>query len=144
MERKLDTNRKISDDPQASLQAINVSKGDTVLAHSVEWAGTSEDRRRGLLGRTELNPRHGIYIVPCQGVHTFRMKFPIDLVFIGSEGRVVAIQHSLKPNRISKIIFRAKGVLELAAGRLHETDLAIGDMIEFREVDSNDEQSTLH
>ncbi|MBU8932646.1 MAG: DUF192 domain-containing protein [candidate division Zixibacteria bacterium] len=109
------------------------------MASSVEWAGTSDERRRGLLGRSGMDFMHGIYIVPCQCVHTFRMKFPIDVAFVGSDGCLLAVQHNLKPNRISKLIFRAEGVLELASGRLHDTDTDIGDIIKFQEVDSTEE-----
>lgn len=122
---------------EPSLQAVNVSKGGTIVARRVEWAGTSAQRRRGLLGRSGLDPEEGIYIVPCEGIHTFRMKFPIDVAFLGKDGRVLAVHHSLKPNRISRIVLRAQGVLELSAGRLRATDTEVGDIVQFREVDTN-------
>ena len=122
---------------ESSLQAVNVSKGGTIVARRVEWAGTSAQRRRGLLGRYRLDPEEGIYIVPCEGIHTFRMKFPIDVAFLGKDGRVLVIHHSLKPNRISRIVLRAQGVLELSAGRLRATDTGVGDVIQFREIDAN-------
>jgi uncharacterized membrane protein (UPF0127 family) len=65
------------------------------------------------------------------------MKFPIDVAFLGKEGRVLAVHHNLKPNRISRIVLRARGVLELSAGRLQATDTDVGDVIQFREADSN-------
>ena len=120
---------------EALLQAVNVSKGDKLVARRVEWAGTSAQRRRGLLGRSELDPEEGIYIVPCEGIHTFRMKFPIDVAFLGKDGKVLVVHHSLKPNRISRIVLRAQGVLELSAGRLRATDTDVGDIIRFREPD---------
>ena len=116
-----------------SLQAINRSKGETILARHVEWAGTSRERRRGLTGRAAMGPDVGIYLVPCEGIHTFGMKFPIDVAFLDTNGKVMAVHHSLKPWRLSKIVFRAEGVLELAAGRLRETDTGVGDVIKFRE-----------
>ncbi|UCB53647.1 MAG: DUF192 domain-containing protein [Candidatus Zixiibacteriota bacterium] len=119
------------------MQAVNVSKGGTIVARRVEWAGTSAQRRRGLLGRSELDAEEGIYIVPCEGIHTFRMKFPIDVAFLGKDGRVLVVHHGLKPNRISRIVLRAKGVLELSTGRLRATDTVVGDVIEFREVYAN-------
>ena len=122
---------------EPSLQAVNVSKEGTIVARRVEWAGTSAQRRRGLLGRSGLDSEEGIYIVPCEGIHTFRMKFPIDVTFLGKDGRVLAVHHSLKPNRISRIVLRAQGVLELSGGRLRATDTEVGDIIQFREVDTN-------
>ncbi|MGB7063334.1 MAG: DUF192 domain-containing protein [Candidatus Zixiibacteriota bacterium] len=122
---------------EPSLQAVNVSKGGTIVARRVEWAGTSAQRRRGLLGRSGLDSEEGIYIVPCSGIHTFRMKFPIDVTFLGKDGRVLVVHHNLKPNRISRIVLRAQGVLELSAGRLRATDTEVGDIVQFREVDAN-------
>ena len=122
---------------EPSLQAVNVSKEGTIVTRCVEWAGTSAQRRRGLLGRSRLDSEEGIYIVPCGWIHTFRMKFPIDVAFLGKDGRVLAVHHSLKPNRISRIVLRAQGVLELSAGRLRATDTGVGDIIQFREVDAD-------
>ena len=110
------------------VEVINISKNDTVVANYVEMADTSAKRRKGLLGYSSLDQNQGIYIVPCECVHTFFMKFIIDVAFIASDGLVLAVQHGLKPNRISKLIFRAEGVLELEAGRLQETDTNIGDI----------------
>jgi uncharacterized membrane protein (UPF0127 family) len=117
-------------------RAINTSKGGSIVASRVEWAGTSTSRRRGLLGRDRLDPEEGIYLVPCKWIHMFGMRFPIDVAFLAADGRVVAVHHGLKPNRLSKIAFRAEGVLELAAGRLRATDTAVGDIIEFRDADA--------
>ena len=89
------------------------------------------------MGRSRLDSEEGIYIVPCGWIHTFRMKFPIDVAFLGKDGRVLAVHHSLKPNRISRIVLRAQGVLELSAGRLRATDTGVGDIIQFREVDAD-------
>lgn len=119
--------------PSRIVQVINTSKSGTIVATHVEWAGTSAMRRKGLSGRSELPKDSGIYLVPCEGVHTIGMKFPIDVAFLDSAGKILAVHHGLKPWRISKIVFRAEGVLEIAAGRLRETNTGIGDVIEFRE-----------
>lgn len=132
----------MSEDPNTPdepiLRAVNVSKGGTVVASRVCWAGTSAQRRRGLLGRSELDPDEGMYIVPTQWLHTFRMQFPIDIAFLAEGGRVLAVHHGLKPNRLSKIVLRADGALELAAGRLRATNTEIGDTVEFQEVNRNE------
>lgn len=115
--------------------ARNMSRGGAIIADHVEWAGTSAERRRGLLGRNSLDRMAGIYIVPTQWVHTFGMRFPIDIAFLSRDGRVLALHHGLKPNRLSKLVIRADGALELAAGRLKETGTAVGDRVEFLESD---------
>ena len=125
---------KSSTEDEKTLAAVNVSKGEVVLAGRVEWAGTSAERKRGLLGRDRLDTMEGIYIVPCKMIHMFGMKFPIDVAFLDANGVVLRIHHGLKPNRLSRLVFRADGVLEIAAGRLRETGTEVGDTIEFRET----------
>lgn len=110
---------------------MNVTKG-VVVACRVEWAGTSESRRRGLLGRDHIEPTEGAYIVPTQWIHMFGMQFPIDVAFLDSEGHVLHICHALHPNRLSPIVWRAEGALELAAGALKATGTEVGDVIEIR------------
>lgn len=112
-------------------RAVNVTKG-VVVACRVEWAGTSESRRRGLLGRDHIEPAEGAYIVPTQWIHMFGMQFPIDVAFLDSGGRVLQICHALHPNRLSPIVWRAEGALELAAGTLKATGAEVGDVIEIR------------
>jgi uncharacterized membrane protein (UPF0127 family) len=126
---------------EPSLQAVNVSKGGTIIARRVEWAGTSERRRRGLLGRSGLGPEEGMYLGPCQWIHTFRMQFPIDVAFLSRDGRVLTVHHNLKPNRLSKIALRAQGVLELPSGRLRATNTEVGDIVQFREVDASSSET---
>jgi len=113
------------------LEAFNVTKGKTV-ARRVEWAGSSDTRRRGLLGRETIDPDEGMYIVPTQWIHMFGMRFPIDVAFLDGRGRVLHLHHRLKPNRLSRIVWRAEGALELAPGTLETTNTVIGDFIELR------------
>jgi uncharacterized membrane protein (UPF0127 family) len=120
-----------SSDTSKPLRAINITK-DIEIASRVEWAGDSETRRRGLLGRDHIDTDEGMYIVPTQWIHMFGMRFPIDVAFLASDGRVLFIHHSLCPNRFSRPVWRAEGALELAAGTLEATGTAVGDVIELR------------
>ncbi len=119
------------EDKVSLVRAVNRSKGDREVARRVEWAGTSAERRRGLLGKDRLGPDEGIYLVPCRWVHTFRMRFAIDVAFLAPGGRLVAASKSLKPNRLSRIALRAEGALELAAGTLDNTGTEVGDLLVF-------------
>ncbi len=105
----------MDDSPRQFFQVVNVSKGNLVIAQKVAWAGSSAERRRGLLGRSGLSADEGIYLTYCEWLHTFGMEFPIDVAFISSSGLILAVHHGLKPNRLSKIVFRAEGALELSA-----------------------------
>ena len=113
------------------LEAFNVTK-NKIVARRVEWSGSSDTRRRGLLGRDQIDNDEGMYIVPTQWIHMFGMRFAIDVAFLDGDGRVLHIHHHLKPNRLSRIVWRAEGALELAAGTLEVTGTTIGDFIELR------------
>jgi len=114
------------------MKARNTTHG-IVLAERMEWAGTSESRRRGLLGRSRFEAGEGIYIAPTQWIHMFGMKFPIDVAFLDGNGRVLALHHGLRPNRLSRIVLRADGALELPAGTLASSGTAAGDTVVFEE-----------
>lgn len=125
-----------ADAPVFSIKVINISKGRVVIAENIEWAGSGAKRRRGLLGREALDCMEGIYLIPCEWIHTFWMHFPIDVAFLSATGRILAVHDSLKPNRLSKIVLRAEGVLELSAGRLRATSTEVGDYVQF--IEPND------
>ncbi|MDH3216691.1 MAG: DUF192 domain-containing protein, partial [Candidatus Krumholzibacteria bacterium] len=78
---------------------------------------------------THLDAAEGVYIVPTQWIHMFGMRFAIDVAFLASDGRVLVIHHGIKPNRLSQIVWRAEGALELAEGTLRATNTEVGDII---------------
>jgi len=109
-------------------QAVNVTRG-TVLASKLELAGTGEARRKGLLGREGLEPGEGLWIAPCESVHTFFMRFAIDLVYLDRKHRVEKVRQSVGPWRLSAC-FSAHSVLELPAGTINMSQTECGDMVE--------------
>lgn len=117
-------------------QVTNVSKGGIIIAQRVALAERSEVRRTGLLGKNSLHPDEGIYLVPCEWLHTFGMRFSIDVAFISNKGLVLAVHHGLKPKRLSKIVLRAEGALELSPGRLRSTNTEKGDTVRFLDIPS--------
>jgi uncharacterized protein len=88
-------------------------------------------RGKGLLGRTELEPRRGLLIPNCSSVHTFGMRFSLDLVFLSQDHRVVSIRESLKPWRAA-IQWDAKMVLEMAAGEVQREGIRVGQVLRIR------------
>jgi uncharacterized membrane protein (UPF0127 family) len=101
------------------------------IVSRVAVADDSVSRSRGLLGRTALSPEEGLWIVPCPMIHTFFMKFAIDVLFLDRKLRVVRILEGLKPWRLSPWVLRAHSVLELAGGRL-QGSVKVGDYLELR------------
>jgi uncharacterized membrane protein (UPF0127 family) len=100
----------------------------TVLASRVEVADTSESRRKGLLGRTGLDREEGMWILPCESVHTFAMRFPIDIVYIDKQHRVRKVKQNVPPWRLSAC-FSAHSVVELASGTIRDSRTEPGDLL---------------
>jgi uncharacterized membrane protein (UPF0127 family) len=114
------------------LRARNVTR-ETIVAERVEVAATSETRRRGLLGRAGLEAGTGLWLVPCEWVHMFGMKFAIDIVVLDKNDFVVGVQEALKPGWIGKLFWRAHSTLELPLGAIRSSRTVKGDRIEWEE-----------
>jgi len=99
---------------------------DTVLARAAEVADTSAKRRTGLLKHERLEPGEGLWIVPCESVHTFFMKFPIDLVYLDKHRKVRKVRSAVRPWRLSACLL-AHSVLELPAGAVKQSGTQAGD-----------------
>lgn len=91
-------------------------------------ADTSAKRRVGLLKHDRLLPGEGLWIKPCESVHTFFMKFAIDLVYLDKSQKVRKVRHAVPAWRLSAC-FTAHSILELPAGTAAETGTAVGDMV---------------
>ena len=111
------------------LRVLNRTRS-TILATRMETARTSASRNKGLLGRDRLAPGEGLWIVPCESIHTFFMRFPIDLVYLDREKHIRKVRNAVGPWRISAC-FSAHSVIELPAGVIRTTRTERGDAIEF-------------
>jgi hypothetical protein len=101
-------------DATETLALVNARTGK-VVATQLQTAFDSAARRKGLLGRTSMPSDAALLIAPCNGVHTFFMRFPIDVVFAARDGRVVKVCHGVLPWRLA-LAFSAFATVELAAG----------------------------
>jgi uncharacterized protein len=111
---------------------------NTELASHAEVAGSGAKRTKGLLGRKGLAPGEGMWIVPCEAVHTFWMQFSIDLVYLDRNHRVRKVVNSVPPWRLSGCL-TAHSILELPSGTIHASQTERGDLMEFSPaVDSGD------
>ena len=123
--------------PSPSGYAFNRTR-QTLLAKQVSLAATHWSRFRGLMGMPSANfsSGSGLWIVPCHGVHTFAMNFPIDVAYLDPAKVVVHLEHNLKPWRIARVSRKTASVLELPARTLVSTGTQIGDAIEISWRDS--------
>ena len=112
---------------------ITNSKG-RVLADRADLADTAAKRNTGLLKHLKLDPGEGL-LIPTQAVHTFRMKFPIDVAFLSRKRKVLKIRASMERGRIA-VSLLAHSVLELPAGTLAASETVVGDQLEIEKYDA--------
>lgn len=110
-----------------------VRDGEVLAA--AEQPATRRGRAKGLLGREAIDG--ALVLRPCRQVHTFRMRFPIDVVWCAEDGRVVRIA-TLEPGRISRPVLGARFVIEAAAGATERWRLRVGDAVEISGPDGSD------
>ena len=106
---------------------VNIDNGLQV-AGRVRLAGDSGSRRRGLLGVNALDRESGLWIVPCEAIHTFGMRMPIDLLFLDRGFKVRKLLKDVRPWRIA-VCLRASSVVELRAGAIAESKTKVGDCL---------------
>ncbi len=102
------------------------------LATELMIARSHWSRFRGLMATSSSNfrPGQGLWITPCHGVHTFAMRFPIDVIYLDRESTVVHLEKELKPWRMAAIRVRAASVLELPPGTVQQSQTALGDLVD--------------
>jgi hypothetical protein len=113
---------------ETRLTVRNITR-QTVLAIQLEVADTGSKRNKGLLGRSRLETGGGLWIVPCESVHTFFMRFPIDLVYLDRRNRVRKVRSAVGPWRLSACL-SAHSILELPAGVVLSSKTQVGDILE--------------
>lgn len=111
------------------MQLVNITNG-SVLANSIELANTFKKRLKGLIGRHGLNCGEAVILYPCNSIHTFFMKFPIDVLFVDKEAVVLKTMENIKPFSLSPRITNSYMVVELPAGRLAATGTTAGNHLE--------------
>ena len=113
------------------LTAINVTR-DVRLTECARVADSFLKRLVGLLRDKTLENGDGLWIVPCNSIHSIGMRFDFDAIFLDKKLRVVHLVHEMKPTRISKMVFVAHSVLELPAGTIARSATQIGDHFQMR------------
>ena len=103
------------------------------LGRRIRVINTLLDRAIGLLATRSLGAGEGVYLSPCTSIHTFFMRYPIDVLFLDAQGAVLS-EGTFQPWRISGWHAQSKGTLELAAGTLKRTGTEVGDHIEMKDL----------
>lgn len=114
--------------PTRPIEIVNTTK-DITVGSAIEVAASLQSRLIGLLGRRRLNPGEGLWITPSSGVHTWGMRFPIDVVALDSRMRVLEAREHLGSFRIAAVGWKTRSVLELPVGAIRESRIEIGDRL---------------
>jgi uncharacterized membrane protein (UPF0127 family) len=113
---------------RASLARVRRAADGAVVCARCEIPESSFGRMRGLLGRSGLDPGSGMLIDSAPSVHMFFMRFPIDVVFLDRDWKVLSVRHRLRPWRVAGAR-GAVAALELPAGAAAEARIAEGDVL---------------
>jgi uncharacterized protein len=114
--------------PDGAYQLINRRNGK-IVAGRISAAFDSASRRKGLLGRDSLGAGSALIIAPTNAIHTWFMRFDIDVAFVAKDGQIVKLRRRLKPWRLFATL-RAFAAIELPAGSLADSDTVVGDVLE--------------
>jgi len=106
-------------------------KDEVVLADQIKIAESFSEKLVGLLRDKALDSQQGLLLSGCKQVHTFGMKFPIDVIFLSKEGQILHIENDLLKGKVSKNVKKAFYSLELKSGFAKEHNLMVHDQINF-------------
>lgn len=112
------------------MKIFNQTK-NVILAEELILADTILKRLVGLLGKKEFRKGQALVLKPANSIHTFFMRFPIDVLFVDKENKVIKAISCLKPWRLSSVYLRAKVIIELPCGTLQEIPITKGDILSF-------------
>jgi uncharacterized membrane protein (UPF0127 family) len=129
---------KIGDEVQSpidyrlsSIVVTNVTR-NTVLADNARRAEGFFARGCGLMFTTLLPEGGGLIIEPCNSIHMFFMRYPLDVIFIDKSGQVLFMYEAIKPWRVGRLVRGARTAIELPAGSINGSQTAVGDILTLR------------
>lgn len=111
------------------MEILNATKG-TKIATQATQASTFLSRGRGLMMAPPLPDGGGLVIDPCNSIHMFFMRYPLDILFIDKNGAVVFMYNGIKPWRVGRIVKGAKFAVELPVGAIATSHTQVGDTVE--------------
>ena len=100
-----------------------------IICTKAEYANTFFKRFKGLMGRKSLAEGAGLFLEPCNQIHTFGMKFAIDTLTLDKDNVILYIDHEIQPGKIRKMVSKGRRVLELPSGTANKYMLQVGQVI---------------
>ncbi len=111
---------------------INETK-NTVLVKEAKFAKNFFERMLGLIPRKEISEEQALVFENCKQIHTFFMKFSIDVIYLNRDSKVIKLEESISPFRICRWVKDSKYIIEAKAGIIKNKNIEIGDKIKFIE-----------
>ena len=102
---------------------------NTCIADKADRASTFISRGRGLMLAAPMPSGGGLVIEPCNSIHMFFMRYPLDILFVDKEGKVVFMYKGIKPWRVGRIVKGAKSAIELPEGSIEHSGTQVGDAL---------------
>lgn len=112
---------------------VKIKYGEKILSDNILVADNPVTRVIGLMFKKKLVGADGLLLEPCNSIHTFFMRYSLDIVYLSKTNQVVKIIRNLKPWRMTWIYFQARKTLELPAGKL-PLEIKEGDILEVTNV----------
>lgn len=113
---------------RAMAKLVNQTQNCEIL-QNLSVADSFWSRLVGLLGRKQLTVDDGMWFDRCNSIHTFGMRFSLDLIFLDPSMKVKALRKNVAPGRMTWPVFGAKSVVEIASGSLETMKISIGDQL---------------
>ena len=104
-----------------------------VVSTNIKQAYSFISRLKGLMFTKELNAACGLHMKPCRSIHTFFMKYSIDVLYLDKENRVIAIEEKLSPGKVGSYYPGADSAVELPSGAVEKTGVKAGHKVKFCE-----------
>jgi uncharacterized protein len=111
------------------MRIVNTTR-ETTLADKAERAESFLARGRGLMFSPPLPEGGGLVIDPCNSIHMFFMGYPLDILFLDKDSKVVFMYRGIKPWRLGRVVMGAKQAVELPEGVIDRTGTQVGDMVQ--------------
>ncbi len=111
-----------------TLYVFNLTR-QSFVSLGVSPADTHITRLRGLLGRMRLRSEEGLWVVPCQGIHTVGLLFAIDVIYLDENRRLIHLIEHLGPFRFAPIRRQSASVLELPTRTIYSSNTQVGDSL---------------
>lgn len=109
-----------------------IIRNKKIITDNAEIADSFFSRFRGLMFRKSVEDDYALHIKPCNQIHTFSMRFAIDVIYLSKDGTVVEIHENVKPNKICKAVKNAESVIEINASMSSKLGIFKGDVLEIQ------------